>query len=259
MGQEKKVFLCPDSMEGIFTSVYQGWKWGISGGEVEILVEEPDFPELFCIYVEICPDPGAAQKVARTIKRKLGFKVFEAVCYVAASCCREKGTIIFQMLLQAMKEGRNDRHILDKLTDPYINQASRLCVKVWRELHRFYGFTRFVQMGSFLYAKIKPENDILPLLAPHFANRFPNENWIIYDESRQKALIHPKGGKYFIRTEVPESSYLQEGITEAGQYERLWKAFCTSIAIEERRNQHLQQQFVPLKFRPYMAEFQDEG
>lgn len=259
MGLDKMVFLCPDSVEGIFTSVYQGWKWGASGREVEIRTEEVDSPELFCTYIEINPDPIMAQKVANTIKRKLGPNVFEAVYYVAASCHREKGTVIFQLLFQALKGGRNDRHIMEKLTDPYINLASRLRVKVWHELHRFYGFTRFSQVGEFLFAKIKPENDILFLLAPHFANRFPNENWAIYDEAREKVLVHPKGSRYFIRTGIQEAPYLREGLTEAGQYESLWKAFCTSISIEERRNHHLQQQFVPLKFRPNMTEFQDGG
>lgn len=33
MEYNKKIFLCEDSIEGIFTSVYDGWKWGAAGNQ----------------------------------------------------------------------------------------------------------------------------------------------------------------------------------------------------------------------------------
>ena len=36
---------------------------------------------------------------------------------------------------------------------------------------------------------------VLELLAPHFSDRFPNENWMIYDKKRQKVLAHEQGGE----------------------------------------------------------------
>ena len=44
---KRKLLICDDTMEGIFTAVYDGWRWGNRGFSVGIAVREPDYPELF--------------------------------------------------------------------------------------------------------------------------------------------------------------------------------------------------------------------
>ncbi|HIW49350.1 MAG TPA: TIGR03915 family putative DNA repair protein, partial [Candidatus Blautia intestinavium] len=129
-------------------------------------------------------------------------------------------------------------------------------VKVWHEIHSFYGFVRFRELGGgVLYSCISPQNDILEFLEPHFSDRFPNENWMIYDQNRHKVLTHPRGGECTVYREViPNQS--REGLpADEDAYEDLWKAFCRYITIPERKNPSLQKQFVPLKFRSNMTEF----
>ena len=92
------MLICDDTMEGIFTAVYDGWRWGNRGFSVGIAVREPDYPELFTENLEIISDSVKAFKVARTIKNRLGGQVYEAVCYAAASVHPEKGTAIFYLL-----------------------------------------------------------------------------------------------------------------------------------------------------------------
>ncbi|MFR6581219.1 MAG: DUF4130 domain-containing protein [Ruminococcus sp.] len=112
--------------------------------------------------------------------------------------------------------------------------------------------------GRFLLAKIQPGNDILSLMALHFSNRFPNENWVIYDEKRQKALCHEKGKECVmrkgVRIQVPGSA-----VGDMGEYEELWQTFCDSISIEARRNEKLQKQMLALHFRSNMPEFSMKG
>lgn len=255
MDYEKKVLLCPDSLEGIFTSVYEGWIWGARGMEVAILVEEPENMELFCTYIKVTPDMEKTQKVARTIQKRLGWYVYETLCYVAAARHKEKGTVILKVLLQAMTKGKNDRRIMDKLTDPYVNLASKLRIRVWHELHRYYGFVRFTQTGGVLFSKIAPENDLLALLSSHFADRFPQENWVIYDENREKALVHQAGKPCYIRSDLGKIKDMTERLDTREGYEELLRTFCSSISIRERENPRLQQQWLPLKFRSNMPEF----
>ena len=40
--------------------------------------------------------------------------------------------------------------------------------------------------------------------------------------------------------------------------QKLWKLFVDTIAIKERTNRNLQRQLLPLWFRKYMKEYQDE-
>lgn len=205
MEYKKKMLICDDTMEGIFTAVYDGWRWGNRGFSVGIAVREPDHPELFTENLEIISDSVKAFKVARTIKTRLGGQVYEAVCYAAASVHPEKGTAIFYLLRRALEKGRIDTRVLE-------------------------------------------------LLAPHFSDRFPNENWMIYDKKRQKVLAHEQGGECTVYIQAVLNTQETDPV-QSDEYENLWKAFCSHITIPERKNPGLQRQFVPLKFRSNMPEF----
>ena len=205
MEYKKKMLICDDTMEGIFTAVYDGWRWGNRGFSVGIAVREPDYPELFTENLEIISDSVKAFKVARTIKNRLGGQVYEAVCYAAASVHPEKGTAIFYLLRRALEKGRIDTRVLE-------------------------------------------------LLAPHFSDRFPNENWMIYDKKRQKVLAHEQGGECTVYIQAVLNTQETDPV-QSDEYENLWKAFCSHITILERKNPGLQRQFVPLKFRSNMPEF----
>lgn len=205
MEYKKKMLICDDTMEGIFTAVYDGWRWGNRGFSVGIAVREPDYPELSTENLEIISDSVKAFKVARTIKNRLGGQVYEAVCYAAASVHPEKGTAIFYLLRRALEKGRIDTRVLE-------------------------------------------------LLAPHFSDRFPNENWMIYDKKRQKVLAHEQGGECTVYIQAVLNTQETDPV-QSDEYENLWKAFCSHITIPERKNPGLQRQFVPLKFRSNMPEF----
>ena len=44
---------------------------------------------------------------------------------------------------------------------------------------------------------------------------------------------------------------------EEDDYRAMWKAFTKSISIEARKNESLQKQLLPLKFRDKMTEFKE--
>lgn len=257
MEYEKKILICEDNLAGICTAVYDGWKWGSAGMDVEIVTREPECPEFFCTCVSVKTDMEKSRKVTRSIYRKLGREAYEAVCYSAISTYPQKGTVIFRMLQKALKKDGYGREIMKVFADPDVNLVSKLRIRVWHEFHRYFGFVRFREVGAgVLFARIAPENDILEMLAPHFSDRFPNENWMIYDERRHKVLTHPKGGECTVHSRIMLGEEYRDDLAEPEIYETLWRSFCENITISERRNPGLQQQLVPLKFREHMLEFQ---
>ena len=254
---ERRILICEDSPDGIFTAVYEGWSIRLRGTEVEIRTADTFQPELFCSYGKIHTDPEKARKVAASIRRKLGISVYEDICYVAASSkAIDKGTVIFRILWKALCQKPYRRDIMEELTDPYVIRALKIRINVWHEFHRMLGFVRFRELpGKVLYGEITPDNDVLSLLASHFENRFPNENWMIYDKSRRKVLVHPTQKSsyvYHLEKSEGEQSFLPAHTEE---YEELWKVFCDRITIEDRKNPALQRQFLPKKYRPNMTEF----
>lgn len=253
---EKHVFICEDTIEGIFTAVYDAWAARVGHANVEIRTWEADNLELFCQYVHIPPDRDKAAKVIRTIKRELGRESFEQITYAACSIDKEKGTAIYQTLVEGLR-GHINPHVMENLSNPYIRRVAKLQLRVWHEMHQFTGFIRFREIqNQILFSSINPENQILALLEPHFSDRFPQENWIIYDESRSMALVHPAGknGILYHGAEI-SSEFLQKQPGEVDEYEELWKEFCSSIAIKGRINKSLQRQNLPLRYRSNMSEF----
>lgn len=256
MEYEKKILVCEASLEGIFTAVYDGWRWAGRGIQIEIVTEEPEYPELFCSQTDISSDSMKAVKVARSVRQKLGEKVYQAICYAAVSTHPKRGTAVFYLLRRALGGIRYDTRVLEALGDPAVSLVSSLQVKVWHEVHRFYGFVRFRELGGgVLFSSIHPENDILELLEPHFTDRFPNESWMIYDEGREKVLAHQRGKEATVYVHRTLSQQQREELAEEDEYEGLWRVFCTQITIQERKNPALQKQLVPLKFRSNMLEF----
>ena len=71
---------------------------------------------------------------------------------------------------------------------------------------------------------------VLELLAPHFSDRFPNENWMIYDKKRQKVLAHEQGGECTVYIQAVLNTQETDPV-QSDEYENLWKAFCSHITI----------------------------
>ena len=110
-------------------------------------------------------------------------------------------------------------------------------------------------------AEIAPDADVLAFVMPHFADRFPLENFVILDERRAAAGIHPAGKTWFLtKLSKQELDTLQQAGQQKDENEQeievLFQSFCRSLSILERQNQPLQQQLVPLKYRMHMTEFQ---
>jgi len=128
----------------------------------------------------------------------------------------------------------------------------RLGKRVMGERHRFLGLLRFSDVGHCLYAAFEPENDILLALSDHFSDRFKNERFIIHDTKRHKAMICQFGEWVITDFDLKEPIVYSDGEL---LFQNLWRQYFTSVGIESRKNKKLQQQFVPLKYRKNIVEF----
>jgi len=171
------------------------------------------------------------------------------------SCEANKDCYILNYVIHGFKLGIK----MDRLySESYVIKVRELSKRVGFEAHRFTGLLRFVEKKPFLYASFEPDNDILPLIAEHFSDRFLNERVIIHDLKRQKAVF-AQNGKWLIH-ELDNLEVLndikQRSITiDEALLQDLWKGYFEHIGIEGRRNPKLQQSFVPLKYRKHILEF----
>ena len=114
----------------------------------------------------------------------------------------------------------------------------------------------YIVADKVLFSTIEPNNNILPLIAPHFADRYANEAFIIYDKKRSIALVY-RPYQYVI---VPiEEWQLPEVDKNEMEYRGLWKRFYDTIAIESRYNPKCRMNLMPKRYWKHMTEFNTES
>ena len=134
---------------------------------------------------------------------------------------------------------------------PYVHRLFTLSRATANEAHHLLGFLRFSELeNGVLFSTIHPKNNALPILAEHFTDRLPQENFMIYDENRQLAAVHA-AGKNFMLVDASgiDQDLLKRTSEKESEYQKLWLAFFDQIAIQARINPKLQAQNIPKRPR----------
>lgn len=255
----KTIYICTDSITGIFSAVYEAWKDRRREGASGIAIQGSVEPELFCEYREILEKESKAEAVERMILGNLGQDVYHHIYYAALSRDDQKGEAILGTLLAARKI-RQPRKIMEHLVNPSVEKVFELSRAVGNEAHLLTGFVRFQELeNGILFADITPKNQVLPCLGAHFQERFPLENWMIRDKNRDMFVVHESGRRWVLVQEEDMEGRLDARLSRLSDQEeemqKLWREFCNTISIKERENPKCQRTHLPLRYRPNMTEF----
>lgn len=254
--EERYVYLCQDTTEGIFSAVYRAYEEGHGHENNRIMIDCPGFNrELFCRYIPVETDFERAAKVAHTIRRKISRQAYDFIQKASVSYRPEKADAIYRFIIEGLHIGKQ---VMGHLTAPFMQTLFELERNTGNEAHFFTEFLRFEELeNGVLFARINPKNKILPYLAEHFADRFSGENWVIADTVHGTVLIHKahEGCLYAAMEDVDLDALTLTYSAEEKNMQKLWKVFVDKIAIKERINRDLQRQMLPLRYRKYMREF----
>ncbi len=260
------VYRCEDSLEGIFTAIYLAYEEKRDHKDTRISLN--DEPMLFAEDIQVTPDWEKTRKVMNTLNRRFGESDYLNLCRALAAEDEDKAQAVYRTVVDGLEKKVKEGHLFDNLADDNVNRALALSINTRREIHHLRGFVRFQELeNGMLYSKIGPKNNILTFLMPHFSDRLPIENFVLYDERRNLFGIHPAGKQWILfcgeeGTGRGDSSGAEKRLGEIGlsekelQYQALFRSFCRAITIEGRRNAELQRNMLPLRFREYMFEFQ---
>lgn len=249
-----RVYVCEDSFDGILCGVYDAFMSRLGHENIRLEIEGDGNLELFCEYVPAEVSGEKTEKVITAIRRKISEAAYKKVYTASLSQAKERADGIYRFLVDGFAYGEG---ILEMLQLPSVFELFCLCRFVNNESHLLKEFTRFSRTREgLLISRIGPKNDVLPILALHFSDRMPSENWLIYDENRKRAVLHPADEDWFIlRAEDGGLLDRLDWKTDEEEYRAMWKMFCETIAIPERKNELCQRTHLPLRFRPYMTEF----
>lgn len=254
--EENTILVCEDSNEGIFTGIYEAYAKKLDHSTTVIQIGEEGELRLFSRYIPITTDKEKADKVINTIRNKFGMEALQLIFEALASNDKGKGQAVYQTVVFGLLDAYKG-NLMDCIYHDAVAKVVSLSTTTWYELHHFYGFLRFEELeGGVLFSTIHPKNHLLPYMGPHFSNRFPKENFVIYDETRDLCLVHPANKEWFLTSgeavrlmQLPEHSASEEVMQD------LFCHFCKKIAITERENRDLQRNMLPLRFRDDMVEF----
>lgn len=250
------VYVCEDSLEGVFTGIYKAYEDKRDHGDTFLSLT--DEPMLFAEYVDVEPDRQRTLKVINTLQRRFGEDDYVSLCMALASEDPGKAQAVYRTVVDGLQRSSRPGHLFDNLAEDNVHRAFSLARGTSREICHLQGFVRFQELEKrILYSAIGPKNNILTFLMPHFADRLPQENFVLYDDKRNLFGIHPAGRQWYLLQGEEAAAPVLRLSEEEEQYQELFRSFCRTIAIRERRNLSLQRNMLPLRFREYMMEFQN--
>ena len=213
------------------------------------IVSQKEVQPLLLERYFIDTDAKKAKRVKNSIELKMGRPALDFLEELMFAAFERKENYMLEFLRLGYKNGAK---VLDMLADDAVNKLTKAVKFLRNEAHLFKGFIRFCIHGDVLFAKIKPKNFVLPFIAAHFVQRFPNEKILIYDETN-KALLAYANKKYAI-SEVSEIDIPKPNEKEIA-YQKLWKTFYETAAVKGRINFKRRIAHIPKRYWSALTEF----
>ena len=253
-----QIYICKDTITGIYSALYDAWKES-RDREAGIELKGRTQQQLFCEYTVVEENQKKAIQLERMVKKHLGYNAYWDIYHALLSNDDRKADAVFCTIREARKI-KDSRRIMEHLSNPDVAKVFELSRSVSNEAHLYQEFIRFRELeGGVLFSEISPKAQVLTCIADHFSDRFPLENWMIYDMTHKAFLVHRAKKQWvLIWGEEPDRRAVESISDKEKEYELLWKGFFDSIAIEERKNPRLQRTHLPLRYRDGMPEFAEK-
>ena len=252
------VFTCRPIYEDMMTCIYTAWEYALKHGhdQVKLLREPITQLNLFDEYIHVEPDEGIEEKVSRSIRGRISEQVMHLIYYVCNSYEEDALDTIYRFLIRGFKMGAC---VIEDLSNPVVMRFFEIKRSVGNEIHLFREFARFASVNNQVYiCHLEPKNNVISFVAEHFADRMPSEHFMIIDDCRRIAIVHPKDGENYFRI-LTEEEFQMLAVTDTytDEYTDMWKTFFKAIAIEPRRNARCQMNHFPKWMRKHATEFLD--
>lgn len=241
------------SLEGLFCCVHESYY----AKELPSLIFSIDEEQATLFTVkEIETDFDKADKVAQSINESISQEAMYLVrcCYFSELENRELAILNFLRL--GYKVGAD---VVSMLSHDAVVPVAKAAKTVGRESNYYKEFLRFSDYNGTLVAIIEPKAFVLPLIADHYCDRLPGEQFLIYDKHHKYAFAHIlqsdahqecKGSFFHLEhLELPEAD------EKEALYRVLWKQFYDTIAVEGRINHKLRMNNMPKRYWTHITEF----
>ena len=236
--------------DGLFCCLYQA----LHRRDVpaEILPQEQAGLSLFTEEY-ILPDADCAARMRGWLGQRLSPYALSLV--QEGMLCRYDGKerLILDFVRLALHYGPRVTGLAGNAT---VDTLQKAVLALHREAHQYLGFVRFSDYDGVLCAVIEPKNSVLSLIGPHFCDRYPRENFMIYDQTHRQALLHTPQQTQIVPLQdwQPNAAGAQEE-----RYRSLWRLFYRTVAIAERENPRCRMSHMQKRYWSQLTEMQPDA
>lgn len=201
---------------------------------------------------EIETDKEKASRVRAGIRSRMSENGWQKVRLGFDTCHPEKELLLLRFIRLGMRLGKR---VCWMLADDTVAELENALKHLTGEAHQYKGFVRFSEAGGVLAAVIEPKNRVLPLLAPHFSDRYANEAFLIFDKTHREMLLY-RPHRYVI---IPVENYeLPLPGTEERLFRSLWKSYYETIGIKERENPRCRMGHMQKRYWKHLTEMDSD-
>ncbi|HRG39313.1 MAG TPA: TIGR03915 family putative DNA repair protein [Bacteroidia bacterium] len=244
------------SFEGFLSAVFEIYERKLTNAFIR--KTDVQLPLLFVEdTIEITTNEEKANRVAEKLEKIMGQEGVRKLWKAWLTEDSHVEDCIFGSIRYSLEQQRN---ILSDYGNLYVIELSQKLKMIEREKHRMEAFVRFQLTNDELYySVVEPDFNVLPLILPHFKERYADQRWLIYDLKRHYGIYYDKNTVEFINFEQLDSRQLQSPkknifAEEEELYQTLWKDYFKSANIQSRKNTKLHVQHVPKRYWKYLTE-----
>lgn len=251
----EKILIYDGTFDGFLCCVFTAFEQKLL--VTAILLESAGQEDFFSQAEVVITNGEKAARVKKGIQSQLPLAGRRQVYFAFLSEAPGIELLLLQYLQQAFK---TSHFSVTDYGNPVILKIAQTAKMVSREKHRMEAFVRFkLTKDNIYFAHIEPDFNVLPLILPHFQNRYADQKWIIYDLKRKFGLFYDLEKTDYISLELsagiisstPDSS-IYEGVEL--EFQKLWQQYFKSTNIESRKNLKLHLQHVPKRYWKYLSE-----
>lgn len=236
--------------------IYQAWEKALLVGHENVrLTRKADYElQLFDEPQYVDFDEEQFVKVERSVITKISKAAYLTMYYAALSYEKDALDTMYRFLILGFRYGAS---VINRYDEPVVSRMLKLRKSVGNEVCHFKEFARFSSIDNRVYVcHLEPKSNVIHLVGEHFADRMPSEHWMIIDDNRRMAVIHPKDEENYIRIlDDYELEALRKTDIISDEYTDMWKAFFDAIAIRQRENYICQRNHIPIWKRKHVTEF----
>jgi len=221
--------------------------------EVRVTPDSERCADLFARVENVVTDVALASRFRKRFTDVAGEEEMETLLLVHASNDPRR----HDLLLSYVRATRAARTAVgDRMGDPFVCAVQKIRGRVEWEIGKMLGFARFRRAApGFWYAPMRPDANIVGFLGPHFADRFPDEDFLIHDTRRDIGYRGSRGvGGLVDLRGLPAGARAALEKESEPDFPSQWQAYFNRIAVPERRNPRLQAHNMPRRYWSNLVE-----